>query len=158
MCVAPECGPRDKITPSGDCVTCDEYEAVSDDLKSCVDPQCRENDFITPEGDCVPCDRFTVVTSDKKSCIKPDCVAREFITKDGTCEACLPYTKPTEDKMSCHTAQCDDERDSIGPDGECHEYDDTLEKRFEALSEQASACASNVEQLNRKVELLELQL
>jgi hypothetical protein len=91
---------------------------------------CRSNEKISKEGECISCDRFTVVAADRKSCIKPNCGARDKINMDGTCDECPSYTKPDADKMNCYTEQCEDERDSIGPDGECDPYDDSCEKKL----------------------------
>jgi len=37
------------------------------------------------------------------------------------------------DKMSCVHVVCPDENDSINADGECHDFDETLEKRHDDL-------------------------
>jgi len=97
------------------------------------------------------CEEFSVVDKERRSCIKPDCVGREFITKEGTCEQCPLYVKPTEDKMSCAAQKCDDEKDSIGPDGECHDYDESLEGKYEELKLQANECALSVKGMIPKI-------
>jgi len=60
--------------------------------------------------------------------------------------------------MTCMTYECEDDRDSIGPDGECHEYDDTLESKYEQLQGEATECSKSVGQMNGKIQELMLQL
>lgn len=65
---------------------------------------------------------------------------------------------PTEDKMDCEAQICQDSRDSIGPDGKCHAYDETLEKRHETLKGEAKLCADSVKQMGEKIKELMSQL
>jgi hypothetical protein len=60
--------------------------------------------------------------------------------------------------MSCKAYKCPDIRDSIGPDGECHPYDETLELRHEKLKVVAEQCALSVKDLNAKIKALTDQL
>lgn len=119
-------------------------------MRTCESPQCRGNEFISRDGLCKSCEMFSVVAQDGRSCIKPDCAGREIIQKDGTCEECPSYTKPDAEKLSCYTEQCENERDSIGPDGECDPYDDTCEKKLAKVEKEASQCAQSVKEMNTK--------
>lgn len=56
--------------------------------------------------------------------------------------------------MSCKAQVCKDARDSIGPDGECHAYDETLEQRFEALKKESTECAGSVKQMGIQIQQL----
>lgn len=112
---------------------CDDYTVVSDEKWTCVAPKCGENEKVIQDGSCEECDKFTVVSRDMKTCLAPSCVGREFITKDGTCLECPPYMLVADDKMSCVGVTCPDENSSVNADGECHDYDETLEGELEDL-------------------------
>lgn len=60
--------------------------------------------------------------------------------------------------MSCKTYSCNDEKDSLGPDGECHPYDETLEQRFDDLKTESENCAKSFNTMNIKMEELLAQL
>lgn len=60
--------------------------------------------------------------------------------------------------MKCQTQVCEDARDSIGPDGECHDYDETLESRHKQLQKEANKCATSVQQMGKQIQDLMAKL
>lgn len=53
--------------------------------------------------------------------------------------------------MTCQVNECEDERDSIGPDGLCHDYDETLEKRHDDLKVAATECSKTAKSMDQKI-------
>ena len=39
-CVVPVCEEREKVTESGGCVDCEDYQVLAEDKRSCVEPKC----------------------------------------------------------------------------------------------------------------------
>ena len=60
--------------------------------------------------------------------------------------------------MTCQVYECQDDNDSIGPDGQCHDYDETLEKRHEDLKVVANECGTTVKSMDSKMKELMAQL
>lgn len=60
--------------------------------------------------------------------------------------------------MSCDHFQCPDEGDSINANGECHDFDETLEERHDALIKKSVEVGKSVVQMDKKLSELLAEL